>query len=83
MTNKTICEIHGCEFKPQMVGISYGLPSLDDPYFEARSTQFPNSRMFILGGCCVGSVGYEIEVLVCLECRQIEERWREKNDVLT
>jgi hypothetical protein len=79
---KTTCEIHGVELKPMTVGVSYGLPRRDDPYFEARRTLFPNSKMSVSGGCCVGSIGYETEALVCEECREVEEQWQEENNPL-
>jgi hypothetical protein len=82
MTKNKACEIHGIELKTMTAGVSYGLPRRDDPYFAARSTIFPNSNMYISGGCCFGSMGDEAEVLVCSECRKLEQQWQEKNNPL-
>jgi hypothetical protein len=79
MAENQTCEIHGLELRPATAGVSYGLPFRDDPYFEARRTLFPNSKMTVLGGCVIGSMDYEAEVLVCSKCREIEEQWLEEN----
>jgi len=79
MPEKATCEIHGLELKLQTVGVRYGMPDPGDPYSEVRRKYFPNSIMFVEGGCCEGSIGYEARALVCERCRKVEERWLEAN----
>jgi hypothetical protein len=82
MGQENRCQLHDKELKRATVGVSYGLPYQDDPYFEARRTLFPNSNLSVSGGCCAGSMGYKTEAFVCEECRMIEEQWQEKNNPL-
>ncbi len=74
------CQVHGIVLEPMKVGVSYGLPFTDKEFNEVRSKLFPNSRQKVLGGCVVGSIGNHTEVMVCHQCREVEDIWREQNN---
>jgi len=78
MASEKTCELHGTILRRQMVPVSYGLPVRDPDLWEARAKLFPNAKSFVLGGCCVGSMGYDYEDWVCSECRKAEAKWRRK-----
>lgn len=73
---KQTCDVHGALMKPQTVPLIYGLPVRDEELIEARSKLFPNARSYFIGGCVVGSGGYETETFVCEQCRTAERAWR-------
>ncbi len=81
MTSEKTCELHGTIMRLEKVPVSYGLPKPDpdpDPdLWEACAKLFPNSKSYVLGGCCAGSLG-DYEDWVCAECRKAEARWRRK-----
>jgi hypothetical protein len=58
-----------------MVKVTYGLMDFDGFYFDERRMLFPNSHLYVLGGCFVGDMGDAVERLVCTECRKVEEQW--------
>lgn len=78
MVSEKICEVHGTTLRLKGVPVNYGLPQPDPDLWEARKKLFPNAKSFVLGGCCVGSMGGEYEAWVCAECRKAEARWRRK-----
>ena len=78
MTSERTCELHGTILRSRKVPVSYGLPVPDPDLWEARTKLFANSKSYVLGGCCVGSLGSDYEVWVCAECRKAEARWRRR-----
>lgn len=80
MKQEKNCKLHGTALKPENVPVSYGLPVTDELLFEARREIFPNSRLFVLGGCTFGSIGKSSEVLFCADCREAEIKWRKENN---
>ena len=78
MTSEKTCELHGAILRRKKVPVGYGLPVPDPDLWEARTNLFPNSKSYVLGGCCVGSIGWEYEEWVCSECRKAEAGWRRK-----
>jgi hypothetical protein len=78
MASEKTCNVHGTILRRQKVPLQYGLPVPDPDLWEARAKLFPNAKSFLLGGCCVGSSGFETEDWVCADCRKAEARWRRK-----
>ena len=76
MASEKTCEVHGTVLHLRSVPVTYGRPVPDPELWEARKKLFPNAKSFVLGGCCVGSMGDEYEDWVCSECRKAEAKWR-------
>jgi hypothetical protein len=77
------CEVHGSELQPMQVRVIYGKPVYDDSFetlVEDRATLFPNAKSHVLGGCTLGAIGFEVEELVCLECRAVQREWERANN---
>jgi hypothetical protein len=75
MTKK--CEIHGVELIKGSAPIFYGEP-IGPPagYLDAERTLFPNSFLFMLGGCIISDESKpEIKVNFCPKCREAESAW--------
>ncbi len=77
MSDQKICQIHGSALEPMRVPVLYGTPIHNDAFkafIEARPALFPNTKSHVLGGCQLGSMGPEVEALVCAQCRVAEKR---------
>jgi len=66
MTSERTCELDGTILRRKKVPVSYGLPVPDSDEMEARTKLFPDSKSYVLGGCCAGSIGWEYEDWVCM-----------------
>lgn len=80
-----LCGVHGTSLQPMQVRVIYGSPVMTDSFMklvEDRAARFPNAKTHVLGGCQLGSSGYEVEALVCLECRAAEREWEEENNLI-
>ncbi len=79
MNSNQKCRVHGTTMRLTKIPLSYGLPAPDPELWDARGKLFPNSKRYLLGGCIVGSSGYETKDWVCHECRKAERAWMRKN----
>ena len=69
------CEIHGVELIKGKAPIFYGMPAAPPiGYLEAERTLFPNSFLFILGGCTLDDEKERV-VRFCPNCREAENSW--------
>ena len=71
------CEKHGVALESGTAPVHYGMPAAPPTgYLEALRNQFPNSFLFVLGGCVIDDESQpENEVMFCPECRSAEEIW--------
>ncbi len=69
------CQVHCVELEKGKAPVFYGLP--DSPpmdYLDAQKTLFPNSFLFVLGGCLIDDKTESV-VKFCPNCRQAEKVW--------
>ena len=69
------CEIHGVELIKGTAPIFYGISEAPPMgYLDAGRTLFPNSFLFVLGGCILDDAP-ECVVKFCPNCREAENAW--------
>ncbi len=72
------CKVHGKMLEEGTAPVRYGLIRPRPSYLNAKKLGFPNSWLFVLGGCRVGD-RREAKVHYCPDCRAAEARWNEAN----
>ena len=80
------CQVHGAILEPMRVRVIYGSPIHDEAFkdlIKARAALFPNTKSHVLGGCELGSIGPDYEVLVCRQCRVAEREWAQSTGLPT
>ncbi len=74
----TRCRIHDRELEQDTVQVRYGLIRFRGEYLAAKKTQFPHAKLFVMGGCRVGTKESQ-DVAYCPDCREAENRWNTEN----
>jgi len=80
--SKRTCKIHGDPLLHDRVEIRSGMPPGPPPDgdSEARRDLFPNSKVFVFGGCFVPEEP-SARVYFCQACRTAEKDWQSQRDV--
>lgn len=69
------CHLHRTMMKIKRVPIRYGKPAYMPKSMAAKKRLFPNSKMYISGGCIVTS-GLRMKlVYACPHCRTARKKW--------
>ncbi len=74
------CQVHGNALRLDHIRITYAVPPILIPYYNAERRYFPNACTVFYGGDVVGSDSpAEQQVWYCPACRAAEERWLQKH----
>jgi hypothetical protein len=70
-----VCELHGCELRPDDVEVFRGCRDYADRYLKARDRLFPNAATGPVSTERAAVQGDAVRVWYCAECRAAESDW--------
>jgi hypothetical protein len=76
-----ICNIHHIHMRKKIVPIHWGLVVIEEPFYSAQLSQFPNAREYVNGGCEYEPVREKTKHwrYVCPICKRAEWQWALKH----
>jgi hypothetical protein len=72
-----VCNIHHLRMQKKIVPIHWGLVVIEEPYYSAQVSQFPNAREYVNGGCEFEPERERVKHwrYVCPVCKRAEWQW--------